>query len=122
MVKVPYPPWVAEFSIEGVPMVKRFVKLTEALKWIDEPDETLGYSDPEWSASVMLVYDPKPDWEDNQDPDMLMGLIGGRVVAKVIDAWAGGGANYRLEIEQPSYRQAFWLGEGDFILFDAGDL
>lgn len=119
---VGYKPWTLDFAgtLSWDRERKQFAKLTEALKWIDDTENTKGFLDPEWSADVEVHYAPHPDWEE--DPDELSGLISGRVVAKVIDGWAEGGRNYRLEIEQPSYRQAFWMGEGDFILFDSRDL
>jgi hypothetical protein len=120
-VNAPYAPWVLDYAgtLSLRRETKRFVKLTKALKWIDDTEKTLGFYDPEWSSDVKIAYDPQDDWDF--DPDNLMGLISGRVVAKVIDGYAGGGAHYRLEIDQPAVRQAFWLGEGDFILFDRDD-
>jgi hypothetical protein len=109
-------PWIATYWHGGELLTSKFVKLTEMLKWIENSDEALGYYDPEWSASIELAYHPHEDWEP--DPDDRMALVAGRFVGKMLDGWAGGGANYQVEIGD----QVRWLDSEEVIEFDRHDL
>lgn len=112
-------PWKATYWEAGTWHEVSFAKLTEALDWIGTAGDLLDL-DPEHEGAIELSYAKlSEDWTAGMGDGA---LIMNRIACTVIDGYAGGAGNYRLQ----NGAEEFWVGEpedndSDFILFAKED-
>lgn len=120
-------PWrVLDLAESGE--VQTFAKLTDALVWIEASKVD---RDPEEQSFLQVTYEAPEGWFENVGD---YALVMERIVCKIVDGWAGGQANYRLQVAgqwgRPSSTLGastipteFWMPEGDLVIpFSKDDL
>lgn len=98
---------------------REFDTVTEALKFIEEtgtsPEPELEL-DPEDQADLWLDYTEPSRWTADMGD---YALVANRIVCKIVNGWAGGQANYQLEVfgQWGKVPVKFWVAESDVTVF-----
>lgn len=82
--------WEVSAMTEDGLVSEKFENLSEALNWIPKADE-----DPETQAYTHVRYEADEDFVPGMGD---YALVFGRIVCKIVDGFAGGVANYKLQV------------------------
>jgi catechol 2,3-dioxygenase-like lactoylglutathione lyase family enzyme len=90
-------PWTVSAMVDGVGLViEKFASVHEALAWIPNVEFEGENLDPETQGYTHIAYE-KPS-EDFFAVENDYALVYGRIVCRIVDGWAGGAGNYKLQL------------------------